>query len=64
VARFNKKNPEYALEPDSVVDTLVKDLETRASARLGFVVNEKNARLADPVLYRMEQRLEKLRERK
>jgi hypothetical protein len=64
VARFNTKNPEYALMPDEVVNSLVKDLENRASARLGFVVNEKNARLSDPVLYRMEQRLEKLREKK
>jgi hypothetical protein len=61
VSRFNTKNPEYALMPDVIVDSLVKDLETRASARLGFIVTEKNARLADPSLYRMEQRLEKLR---
>lgn len=61
VSRFNTKNPEYALMPDDIVDSLVKDLQTRASARLGFIVTEKNARLADPSLYRMEQRLEKLR---
>lgn len=63
VARFNQKNPEYAIDPDTLVDTLVKDLETRASARLGFAVTEKNARLVDPTLYRMEQRLERLRDK-
>lgn len=61
VSRFNSKNPEYALMPDDIVDSLVKDLENRASARLGFLVTEKNARMADPTLYRMEQRLERLR---
>lgn len=61
VARFNKKNPEYAIDSSTAVDSIVKDLETRASARLGFVVTLKNARLIDPSLYRMEQRLEKLR---
>jgi len=61
MGEFNEKHPTYAIYGDDLVEQLVKDMETRAGARLGVPVTEKNAVFTDRVLSYLEARIERER---
>jgi hypothetical protein len=61
MGEFNEKHPTYAIYGDDLVEQLVKDMETRAGARLGVPVTEKNAVFTDRVLSYLEARVERER---
>jgi hypothetical protein len=42
VSKFNTKHPSYALDSDSIYNSLMKKAEQRASSRAGVIMNEKN----------------------
>lgn len=56
---FNMKHPTYAIFPDELTDQIVEDMETRAGARLGFPMSEKNAVFAQRVLNYLADRVER-----
>jgi hypothetical protein len=61
ITKFNDKYPEYAIEDDQLEKSLEDDLTTRAEARLGFPITEKNVRLVEPSLEVLERRIERIR---
>jgi hypothetical protein len=61
MTKFNDKYPEYAIEDDQLEESLEDDLTTRAEARLGFPITEKNVRLVEPSLEVLERRIERIR---
>ena len=64
VATFNAKNPEYAIDADSLYNSLFKRIETRESARAGINITEKNARLKSDVADYAEKMLKPAEEKK
>ena len=61
MTKFNDKYPEFAIEDDQLEKSLEDDLTTRAEARLGFPITEKNVRLVEPSLEVLERRIERIR---
>lgn len=59
VSKFNKKYPSYALDADTIIDSLVKKAEQRSGARAGVNVTEKNVPIVDEAVTNLEKRLEK-----
>jgi hypothetical protein len=62
VSKFNKKYPSYALDADTVIDSLLKKAEQRSGARAGVNITEKNVTIVDDAVTAIEKRLEKREE--
>jgi hypothetical protein len=59
VSRFNTKYPSYALDSDSIYNSLMKKAEQRASSRAGVTMNEKNIPIIEEAVENLEKRLDK-----
>jgi hypothetical protein len=64
VSKFNKKYPSYALDADSIYDSLLTRAEQRASSRAGVAITEKNVSIigepADKLRDRLDRRAEEM----
>jgi hypothetical protein len=64
VSKFNKKYPSYALDADSIYDSLLTKAEQRASSRAGVAITEKNVSIigepADKLRDRLDRRAEEM----
>jgi len=59
VSKFNKKNPSYALDADSIYNSLLKKAEQRASSRAGVNVTEKNVSIVGEAADKLQDRLDR-----
>jgi len=59
VSKFNTKHPSYALDSDSIYNSLMKKAEQRASSRAGVIMNEKNIPIIEEAVDNLEKRLDK-----
>jgi hypothetical protein len=58
VAKFNTKNPSYALDADAIFNSLEKKAEQRAGSRAGVIVTEKNIPIVEEATDTLEKRLD------
>jgi hypothetical protein len=59
VSKFNTKYPSYALDSDSIYNSLTKKAEQRASSRAGVTMNEKNIPIIEEGVSNLEKRLDR-----
>ena len=59
VSKFNRKYPSYAIDADTIVDSLSSKAERRASAVAGVAITEKSAPLVGTAADKLAERLEK-----
>jgi hypothetical protein len=59
VSKFNKKYPSYALDADSIYDSLLKKAEQRAGSRAGVGITEKNVGIVGEAADKMQDRLDR-----
>jgi len=59
VSKFNKKYPSYALDADSIYDSLLTKAEQRASSRAGVGVTEKNVPIVGEATDKLQDRLDR-----
>ena len=59
VSKFNAKYPSYALDSDSIHNSLMKKAEQRAGSRAGVVATEKNIPIIEEATDTMERRLDR-----
>lgn len=59
VTKFNRKNPENAIEYEDIYNSLTKQVEARKSARAGFNVDEKNFRVMREIIEANEAAVER-----
>ena len=57
VSKFNIKYPSYALDGDSIYNSLTKKAEQRASSRAGVTMTEKNIPIIEEGVSNLESRL-------
>ena len=62
VSKFNAKYPSYALDADTIFDSILKKTEQRSGARAGVNVTEKNVPIVEEAVTSLEKRLEKREE--
>jgi hypothetical protein len=59
VSKFNKKYPSYALDADSIYDSLLKKAEQRAGSRAGVGITEKNVPIVGEAADKLQDRLDR-----
>lgn len=59
VSKFNTKHPSYALDSDTIYDSLVKKTEQRAGSRAGVIATEKNVPIIEEATDTLEKRLDR-----
>jgi len=59
VAKFRNKYPSYALDNDTIHNSLMKRAEQRASSRAGVTMNEKNIPIIEEGVSNLENRLDR-----
>jgi hypothetical protein len=68
VSKFNTKNPSYALDADTIYESILKKAEDRAGSRAGVNITEKNVSVvgesADKLQDRLDQRAEEMAARR
>lgn len=57
IGEFNRRNPDNPIEYNDIYNSITKQAETRASARAGYAVNEKNFRIAKEIVEANEKTL-------
>ena len=58
VTKFNSRYPAYALDADTIYNSLFKKAEQRATSRAGVAVNEKNVAIMEEATDTLEKRLD------
>ena len=59
VSKFNTKYPSFALDSDSIYNSLMKKAEQRASSRAGVTMNEKNIPIIEEGVGTLQDRLDR-----
>lgn len=59
VSKFNAKYPSYALDPDTIYNSLTKKAEQRATSRAGVATTEKNIPIVEEATDTLEKILDK-----